>query len=218
MLASGALLLPLLLAPARMWHMPQNDADRYVFVLLPGLALCLGAVAESPSRWWRLLPAAFAGVLLVGSLRILYPLAYGHGIHRGWSTLRGGSYYGWLTTQDRQPPSVVIARTAQQLSATTVLYWGYPLRTLNFLLRDSPIVAARYDQQPDRWQTRSGTFLFAFWSEAAYPPAADINPTFRAILTSAGFSAAKPERQVLQPDGFPLLELWSAQRAAPASP
>jgi 4-amino-4-deoxy-L-arabinose transferase-like glycosyltransferase len=215
MLASGALLLPLLLAPARMWHMPENNADRYVFVLLPGLAFCLGVVAESSSRWWRLLPAAFAGVLLVGSLRMLYPLAYGHGVHRGWSTLRGGCYYGWMTTQDHQPPSVVIARTAQQLSATTVLYWGYPLRTLNFLLRDSPIVPAFYEE-PHRWQGRSGKFLFVFWSEAAYPPAAGHNPNFRALLTSPEFSGAKLERRVLQPDGFPLLELWSAQRSAPA--
>ena len=44
LLTSAMVLLPLLLAPARQWHMPTIDGDRYAFVLLPGLGLSLAAL------------------------------------------------------------------------------------------------------------------------------------------------------------------------------
>jgi len=224
LLASGAVLMPLSLAPARRWYLGTIDAERYLFTLLPGLALCLGALAETAATGMR--PGArrtaaalvvVAGLIVAGATgRTLEPLVRRSGIFRGPSVLHGGEcYHGWLTTADRVAPVEIVRDLVQRTGATTVLYEDVALRPLRWMLRDLPVTVFDY-RDVHTWHQRAGVFLTVIWSAqvadpVAIPRAASFEIGRHGLLFSAGFSQAKLERRVVQPDGRPLLEIWSAQ-------
>lgn len=215
-LGAAAVLLPVLLSSARAWHLPTIDAERYVFVLVPGLSLALGGVAEQPGRvvrWW--MPAAFGVMLLVASTRALVPLAWGHGIYRGPEVVNGGAcYYGWLTSGERRTPLAQVAQVVSDKRASTVLYDGYALRALAWLLPEGSAAVQFADTRA--WRGRRGTFVFVIWSRAAMDPAGSGFVSraayMRRLLGAGAFGDTQLERRLHQPDGTPLLEIWSARR------
>jgi hypothetical protein len=216
-LACGALFLPLALAPGRLWYLPTIDGDRYLFVLLPGLALCVGALLQSGRSQALLAAGVTLLVLLIASVRLLVPLAFGHGTPRGLTVLGGGECWrGWLTTQDHEAPANVLAALAAETDAAAVLYEGFPLQTMQFAFAERPLL---YTSLRDRaaWESTTGRFLVVLWSAESLDPAAAAhqvrhNHARRKLLRGHGFSGLALERTIRQPDGTPLLEVWSVLR------
>ena len=65
-------------------------------MLLPGLALFVGALLQSSRRAAQLIAGFTVIVLLVASTRLLAPLAVGHGTPQGLAVLAGGECWrGW---------------------------------------------------------------------------------------------------------------------------
>lgn len=216
-LASAALFLPFVLAPGRLWYLPTIDGDRYLFVLLPGLALCVAALLQSGRRRALMTAGVTLLVFLLASVRLLLPLAFGHGTPRGLTVLGGGECWrGWLTTQDHAAPASVLAALAAETDADAVLYEGFPLQTMQFAFAGQPLL---YASLADRtaWKKVTGRFLVALWAEQSLDPAdaaaqARHNQARRRLLRGPDFSGLKLERKILQPDGTPLLEVWSVLR------
>ncbi len=213
-LACGAVFLPVALAPGRLWYMPTIDGDRYLFVLLPGVALCVGALLQSSHRVAQLIAGFTVIVLLVASTRLLAPLAFGHGTPRGLVVLGGGECWrGWLTTRDHESPATLVAELARETGVAAVLYEGFPLQTMELAFAGMPLLYTAVDDQ-SAWSKVTGRMLVVLWSARALDSSkaarqARHNRTRLALFRGRGFSGLGLEREILQPDGTPLLEVWS---------
>ncbi len=203
--------------------MPTIDAERYVFAILPGFLLSLGSLAEVDEfRPANALLAVVSLVLVMATARSLWPLAYGHGVDSGNRVLEGGACYrGFLTTQERRAPASIVAAVARQTRASTVLYDGYPFQTLGFTLRNSKARAYEF-ADGDLWKVRAGRFIVVVWAPAvrhaaALPSASQRYRKRLERLKRRDFAQLRLERSVRQPDGAPLLEIWSAEHT-PAKP
>ena len=126
--------------------------------------------------------------------------------------MHGEAYYGWLTTRDHQAPASTIAGTAAALSATTVFTRDIRFGTLEYALRESGILPVRFEDGSDGSSAMVASCSFC-GAKPPYPPAGASTPVHRALMTAPPFTDVRHERTLLQPDGAPLMELWSALRS-----
>jgi hypothetical protein len=214
--------LPLLLASARPWNLPAIDAERYLFATLAPAILALGALAERRSSRWRLVPAAVALYLLCGpTLRAARFFLSGGSPDAGFFTLAGGGgYRGWKVARERVALPLLMRREIDRIRAgrrALVVLSDYAMHPLQFAnqpdgswchdLSKSPL--------PDR---PDDLHVFVTWSDGLFAPG--FGPPeelahhreLRALMRSDRFRSLRRERVFVQPDGSPLVELWSAWR------
>jgi hypothetical protein len=87
---------------------------------------------------------------------------------------------------------------------------------MQFAFAERPLL---YTSLADRtaWESATGRFLVVLWSAQSLDPAAAAdqarhNHARRKLLQGRGFSGLALERTIRQPDGTPLLEVWSVLR------
>jgi hypothetical protein len=103
LLVSGAVLTPLILAPARDWDLPATHMDRYLFSLLPGFALCVAAVSAIPGRAAVAAAACWLAWLAVSDARMGGAFLLRDGVDQGEGVFDGGGgYRGWLVSDRPQ--------------------------------------------------------------------------------------------------------------------
>lgn len=218
--------LPLLLATARPWNLPAIDAERYLFATLCPAILALGALAEHRLARRHLLPAAFALYLLCGpTLRAARFFLSGGSPDSGFFTLAGGGgYRGWKVARERAPLPVLLRREVDRLrsgGSALVVVSDYALHPLRFASRRSGFWCHDNSKSPlpDR---PDDLHVFVTWSDGLFAPGfgppeeLDHHRELRELMRSDRFSSLRRERVFLQPDGSPLIELWSARRSPSA--
>lgn len=220
-LAVALLGLPLLLATARPWNLPAIDAERYLFATLAPAILALGALAEHRSARWRLVPAAVALYLLCGpTLRAARFFLSGGSPDSGFFTLAGGGgYRGWKVTREGDAVPVLLRREVDRLRGdgpALVVVSDYALHPLRFASRRGgfwchDLSKAPLPDRPD------DLHVFVTWSDGllapGFGPPEELahHRELRALMRSDRFRSLRRERVWVQPDGSPLIELWSAR-------
>ena len=220
--------LPLLLASARPWNLPAIDSERYLFVVLAPAILALGVLAEDRSARARLVPALLALYLLVGpTLRAARFFLRGGSPDHGFYTLAGGGgYRGWKVARERVAVPDLVRREVDRLRGergALVVVSDYALHPLQFAnqrggswchdISKSPL--------PDR---PDDLHVFVTWSDGLLAPGFGPpeerahHEELRALMRSARFRSLRRARVFVQPDGSPLLELWSAERSPATAP
>lgn len=221
-LAVSLLGLPLLLATARPWNLPAIDAERYLFATLCPAILALGALAERRSARWRLVPAAVALYLLCGpTLRAARFFRSGGSPDSGFFTLAGGGgYRGWKVAREGDALPVLLRREVDRLRGggpALVVVSDYALHPLHFASRRRgfwchDLSKAPLPDRPD------DLHVFVTWSDGllapGFGPPEELahHRELRALMRSDRFRSLRRERVWVQPDGSPLIELWTARR------
>lgn len=214
--------LPVLLASARPWNLPAIDAERYLFATLAPAILALGALAEDRSARARLVPAAVAIYLLaVPTGRAARFFVRGGSPDAGFYTLAGGGgYRGWKGARERVAVADLLRREVDRARAgrpALVVFNDYALHPLHFASRrGGPWSHDGRFPLPDLPRHQH---FFVTWSDGLLAPGFGppeeraLHHAMRALMRSGRFRALRRERVFVQPDGSPLLELWSAERA-----
>ena len=214
--------LPLLLASARPWNLPAIDAERYLFAPLAPAILALGALAERRSSRARLLPAAVALYLLCGpTSRAARFFLSGGSPDSGFFTLAGGGgYRGWKVSRERVAVPVLMRREIDRIRAgrpALVVLSDYAMHPLQFANRPGGSWCHDISKSPlpDLPDT---VHVFVTWSDGllapGFGPPEELahHRELRALMRSDRFRSLRRERVFVQPDGSPLVELWSAWR------
>ncbi len=214
--------LPLLLAPARPWNLPAIDAERYLFVTLAPFVLALAALAEDRSARLRALPFVVALYLACSpTLRAARFFLSGGSPDAGfWVLAGGGGYRGWKSPRERVALVDIVRAEVDRLRGSRpalVVVSDYALHPLHFALRRGAAVGHDLSKAP--LPARPGHLhVFVTWSDGL------LGPTFgppeelihylqlRALMRSPTFERLRRERVIVQPDGSPLAEVWSAER------
>ncbi len=220
--------LPLLLASARPWNLPAIDAERYLFVTLAPAVLAMGVLAEDRSARIRLVPAFLVLYLLVcPTLRAAQFFLRGGAPDRGYFTLAGGGgYRGWKGARERVAVPDLVRHEVDRLRGqrrALVVVSDYALHPLQFAnqrggswchdISKSPL--------PDR---QDDLHVFVTWSDGLLAPGFGPpeerahHEQLRALMHSPRFRFLRRARVFLQPDGSPLIELWSAERTPATAP
>lgn len=215
--------LPLLLATARPWNLPAIDTDRYLFATLAPFILALGVLAESPSRVARHLPALAALYFLAGpTQRAARFFLAGGSPDAGFFTLAGGGgYRGWKSSRERVALPVQFRAEVDRLRGprrALVLMADYALHPIQFTNQRGGSWCHDVSLGPPP-ELPGALVVFITWSDGL------LGPTFgppeelahyrllRTIMHSDRYRSLRRERVWTQPDGSPLIELWSAERA-----
>lgn len=215
--------LPLLLAPARPWNLPAIDAERYLFATLAPFVLAAAALADDRSSPSRALPFALALYLAcVPTLRAARFFLSGGSPDAGfWVLAGGGGYRGWKPPRERSALADIVRAEVDRARGSrpaTVVVSDYALHPVHFALRGGAAVGHDISKAP--LPTRPGQLhLFVTWSDGllgpTFGPPEEIlhHRELRALMRSPAFTDLRRVRVVTQPDGSPLAELWSAERA-----
>jgi hypothetical protein len=214
--------LPALLATARTWNLPAIDAERYLFATLAPALLCLGALAEDRSARARLLPFAVALYLLVGpTQRAARFFLRGGSPDAGFYTLaHGGGYRGWKGARERVAVADLLRREVDRLRGARpalVVVSDYAFHPLMFTSQrgGSWCTDVAKDPLPDR---PGHLHVFVTWSDGLFgptfgPPEELLHHrALRDLMRSGRFRDLRRRRVYVQPDGSPLLEVWTAER------
>ncbi len=214
--------LPLILAPGRAWNLPGIDAERYLFVVLAPMVLLLAAYAEHRGRVARAAPWVFAAYLAcVPTARAARFFLHGGSVDHGAFTAGGGSgYRGWKVPRERVPLPDLLRReidARRGARRAQVVVSDYAFHVLPFA--NACGGAWCFDVGGEPLPPRPGDLhYFVTWSDGVFAP--DYGPAWvlarhralRALMRSPDFTGLRRERVFTQPDGSPLLELWSAER------
>lgn len=228
-------LLPLLLAPARNWYLPDVDRERYLFVFLPGFLLAIGVAARTDAgRASRITASLTLALLTLASGRLAYDALAGGGPDRGADVFAGGeAYRGFRGVRGARSPLVRVADAIERSLPphSGVVLAEASLRPLGFeLLRRSPPTASghpRYffaeaEYYPDPY-TFTGDLAFVVYADEAFGD----TPGARAALRKSASLRARMRRDYVdvrrvlalaQPNGRPLLELFIGRRLGPPRP
>lgn len=220
--------MPLMLLPARQWHLGAVDAERYLFALLIPAVLALGALAERGVRGRVVAWAACAYLLAVPTARSARFFLYGGGPDYGLPVQSGGGAgRRWKVTTEREALPVLMRREAERASReagarAVFVINDYTLHPLYFAN-----VGDGYEVLQPRGDgtlaPRPGMLhVFVRWSEGVFAPGFDPqymvrdNERLAELMRGPGFEPARLLKRYTQPNGAPLLELWAA-RALPAT-
>lgn len=227
-LLASLVLVGLLLAPGRTWHLERIDTDRYLFATLPGLALCVGdlvaAYRGGALRRW----CALALVLLFGTVGAATARCVGAPIAGGGpdgalsSYAGGGPYRGWLSTREREAVVVLLrdaalaslgdARGAQVLVADRAFH-PFHFAAAGTALRGWDVNLGPAPREP------TGRVFFVLWAPAVLrapgvpEDALRFDAALRARMLGGAYRGARLVREIAQPNGFPLAQLWRAEAA-----
>lgn len=217
--------LPVLLVPARVWHMETVDSERYLFVALAPALLLLGGLAERRAPLRRgAAYLALAALLLIPTRQLASFALTGGGRDQGLLVVNGGGYRGWKAPRERAPLSALVGAAVDELrrdspgAPVTVVTADYAFHSLRFLCRDNRcrVIDVR---QREPLGPAGAPHLFLLWDDAVFapgayylPPAPAENQKLRRFLGGAQFRDVRRLRDVVQPDGSPLLGLFAATR------
>lgn len=216
-LAAALVGLPLLLAPMRQWHMPAVDAERYGFVLLAPAALLVASLAST--RWRPIALAAVLALALGPTRRAARWFLWGGGPDRGVFLEHGGAGgRRWkVTARDEAVVDQIIA-AADALGGggpVTVVTADYVFHPLYFANVGHGHRLAELDVAP--LATLPGDrVLFVRWADGVFAPGfrprADVlaNEALTARMRAPDLTGLRLARALRQPDGGPLVELWTA--------
>lgn len=217
--------LPLILVAGRAWDMPVIDADRYGFALVAPLALWFGGGLSPPlpvgrGGWGVRSALALALVwALVTGRTVAHFVAGGGGDQGLFVAAGGGRYRGWQAPQERTPLPDLLCDTVlahAQGEPVTLAYGDYAFHPVRFS------IAAR--RAGARITHSLGVFtfaprrrvFFALWADEAftreYVPqgVVEANRALRERVIH-DYDEALKVTTFAQPDGTPLVELWSAR-------
>jgi hypothetical protein len=216
-MALSVLAVPLLLAPGRQWYLARIDSERYLFAFIPAAALAAGAAAAAGGRI-PLLALAFIGWIGLSTSRAAWGLVRGGAEDRGVLVFEGGeAYRGWKVGSERVPIATqirdAILNDMGPTGATVLLAdstfhvlrfasWGTGLRVHD--IRGSAVPAAGPD----------GRRYCVLWSReqlgrGALKEVRKSNARLRWLMHEE-YKDARLVRAIVQPNGFPLIEVWRA--------
>jgi len=217
--------LPLILVGGRAWDMPVIDADRYGFALVAPFALWFGATLSPPlpvgrGGWGVRSALALALVwALVTGRTVAHFVAGGGGDQGLFVAAGGGRYRGWQATRERVAlPDLLCDTVVAHAGAepVTLAYEDYAFHPVRFT------IAARHASARVTHSLGGFAFaprrrvFFALWADAAfargYEPrgAAEANRALRERVMRDYDEVARVAT-FAQPDGTPLVELWSVR-------
>jgi hypothetical protein len=223
--AAGFLLSPLILAPGRNWFLPANHMDRYVFAVLPGLALLVGEAAGRDRRLRTTTVALLVGWLCLGTGRATAAFLMGSGVDHGELIFDGGGgYRGWLVSDRPRATMLRIQDTVVREAAggpATVLVADRVFIPLVFAMQGSGIEV--HDVRRTPVPARRGPYFVVLWPDSVlsigHPPTAppkyvESNRRLRERMTRL-FHRVRMVETLRQRDGAPLLEIWRAEDPIP---
>jgi len=215
------LVVPLVLLPARSWQLERIDTDRYLFAILPAAAFAFGELAAVATRkaWVSLAVAGL--VVTLGTVRTVYAFHYGGGPDHGVMIFNGGgAYRGWQVAKEGvstlQLLRSAITRNQGRAPATLVVAdWSF--HTLYVQMLGSRIRVAELAKIPDdRVWSAQRRYYFVVWNDSmlAFPPGeaspVEANRRLKQRM-QRDFRNIQRLRSFVQPNGYPLFELWQAQ-------
>ena len=217
-------LTPLILMPGREWDLPANHMDRYLFSLLPGLAMCVAGVAALPHRAAIAAAAAFVAWLGVNDGRLAWAFLAGGGVDHGEGIYDGGGgYRGWLVSDRPRPVAVQVRDEILRLvgpgGGGAVIVADRTFIPLTFVMDGTgiPVHDVRRTWIPPE---PHGRYFVLLWPDHVMstqnPPTAPekyvrSNEELRRRL-GVRFTSKRLVRDFRQRDGSPLLELWLAEK------
>ena len=223
--AAGLLLSPLILAPGRNWFLPANHMDRYVFAVLPGLALLVGEAAWRNRRLRTTALALLVAWLGLGTGRATAAFLMGSGVDHGELIFDGGGgYRGWLVSDRPRATMLRIRDTVVREAAggpATVLVADRVFIPLVFAMEGSG--AEVHDVRRTPVPARRGPYFVVLWPDSVlsigHPPTAppkyvESNRRLRERMTRL-FHRVRMVEALRQRDGAPLLEIWRAEDPIP---
>lgn len=210
--------IALLLAPMRQWHLPSVDAERYAFALLAPAMVLLALTAERArgrhvatgcALWLALSPTARMGAYFL----------HGGSPDRGvFRANGGGAQRRWKVSAGRVPVAEEVLLAADALGngrAVTVVVADYVLHPIHFFNRARPhtVVDASFAAVPRR---PGAPVLFARWGDGVFARGfapremVSANESLGRLMHESRYAGLRHLRDVRQPDGTVLLELWAA--------
>jgi hypothetical protein len=221
------LAFPFVLAPARDWWLATIDNERYLFALLAPAALLLGAGVQRAPRTVGLVVALLSAYFVLGpNARAVRYYWHGGGPDYGYfSAHHGGAYRGYKVLPG--PRSVTLAIHERCVHASrgrraTLAFDDYAFHPVRVLLRIKP--EPRMDSVYLRdAELPAGRFVcIPVWSPELFPPghipatAVSRNEWVRGYIATR-LDGARRIESWRQPDGHPLLELWTGTVRPPAT-
>jgi hypothetical protein len=219
--ATGLLVMPLVLASGRDWHLPYNHSDRYLFALLPAFVFCMAELVHAGAWPRRLLVALLAAWMALATARAAHAFLDGSGVDHGEFIFDGGGgYHGWLVS-DRPRNTLLQVRDEILADAgrrrTALLNADRVFIPMEFVLDGTGIPAFDVRRLP----IPSGfeVYYVLLWPDSilsvADPPTAQPrtvagNQRLRQRV-KALFGHREVLRRFVQRDGSPLLELWRVE-------
>jgi 4-amino-4-deoxy-L-arabinose transferase-like glycosyltransferase len=221
----GLVMMPLVLAGGRDWHLPYNHSDRYLFAVLPAFILCLAELVHVGSAPRLALAAFVFAWMLVGTARAAHAFLLASGVDHGELIFDGGGgYRGWLVS-DQSRSTLLQVRDHLALEAGTnraaLLTADRVFIPMDFVLDGTgiPVFDVRRQAIPSGFER----YFVLLWPDSVLsvgdPPTAPPrfvggNQRLRQRVQRI-FRRRTLLRRFVQRDGAPLLELWRLEEPGP---